>query len=132
MVTAEDEQIRFPVAKGLAIFDLGRPMFDQAGSRDERCARLATIAWSPLSAGFGQVTVKAGGTTFRAVDVAIDRLVTDATTARAVQPQPPGDLLRRPTALELVDDVAPQDVMPVQLAQPLAALPGAIWAVSGK
>jgi hypothetical protein len=36
VVTAEDQQIRFPMAKSLAIFDLGRPLRDGAGNRDER------------------------------------------------------------------------------------------------
>jgi hypothetical protein len=52
--------------------------------------------------------------------------MTDAVAVRAVQPQPLGDLLRRPAALELVDDVVPQDFLPAQLAQPLTTLPGAI------
>ena len=105
---------------------LRRPLGDGAGSRDEGCARLAAVTWSPLPAGFGQVTVKTGSSTFRPVDVPIDRLVTDGSAALAVQLQPPGDLLWRPAALELVDDVVPQDFVPAQLAQPLAALPGAI------
>jgi len=81
------------------------------------------------------MTVKVGGTTLRAIDEAIDCLVTDGSAAFSVQSQPPGDLLWRPAVLELVDDVVPQDFVLVQLAQPLAALPGVVlrreWVVSG-
>src|SRR6187397_483367 len=66
--------------------------------------------------------VKVGSTTLRAIDEAIDCLVTDGRAALSVQSQPTSDLLWRPAVLELVDDVPPQDFVPVQLAQPLLPL----------
>ena len=70
------------------------------------------------------MTIKASSTTLRAIDEAIDCLVTDGRAALSVQSQPTSDLLWRPAVLELVDDVPPQDFVPVQLAQPLPPLPG--------
>src|SRR6476646_897266 len=70
------------------------------------------------------MTIKASSTTLQAIDEAIDCLVTDGRAALSVQSQPTSDLLWRPAVLELVDDVPPQDFVPVQLAQPLPPLPG--------
>ncbi len=41
VLTPENQQIRFPVTEGLAIFNLGRPMLDRAVGWHEGSARFA-------------------------------------------------------------------------------------------
>ena len=122
VLAAEDQQIRLPVAEGLAILDLGRPVLDDAVGGDGRGARLAAVAWLAPATCLGQMAVEPGVSAFGTVDIAVDRLVADAVVARAFLLQPSGDLLGRPAALEPGDDVAAQDIVSAQLALPLAAL----------
>jgi hypothetical protein len=59
----KDQQIRFSIAKSLAIFDLGRPLLDRAVGRNEGSARFPAVTWSLLPTGFRQVIVEASDTT---------------------------------------------------------------------
>ena len=101
-------------------------MLDRALDWHEGSARLAAVTWSPLPAGFRQVTVKAGITAFGTIDVLVDGLVTDGASVLLVQPEPTGDLLRRPAALKPADDVAPQAFIAAEFLQALAPPPSEV------
>jgi hypothetical protein len=74
------------------------------------------------------VTVKAVLLALRAVDVAVDGLVTDGRPVIRLVPEAPGNLLRRPAGLEPLDHVRPQgvirDQLPVSLSAPVRQVMG--------
>ena len=53
VLAAEDQQIRLPMAEGLAILDLDRPVLDRTAGGNGRAARLAAVAWLAPAACLG-------------------------------------------------------------------------------
>src|SRR3954447_16777539 len=102
----EDQQVALPVAEGLPVADLRRPVLDPALARDRRGARPSTVAAAAPPARLRQVAVQAVPPALRAVDVPIDGLVADGSPViRLLLSQPSGDLLRRPAGLQALDHV---------------------------
>ena len=131
VLTAEDQQIRLPVPEGLAILDLGWLVLDRAAGGNGRAAWLTAVALLAPATCLGQMAMKPGLATFRAVDIAVDGLVADRATVAGFLPEPPGDLLGRPAAFQPSDDVVAQTEVSAQLALPLPALAGQVLGVSG-
>src|SRR3954451_1547616 len=74
---AEDQQVALPVAEGLAVVDLRRPVLDPALARDRRATGPAAVAAPTSPARLRQVAVEALLAALRGVDVAVDGLVAD-------------------------------------------------------
>src|SRR5689334_19381067 len=103
---AEDQQVGLPVAEGLPVADLRRPVLDPALVRDRRAARPAAVAAPTSPARLRQVAVEAVPPTFRPVDVAVARHVAvRRPDIRLFVLQPAGDLLGRPAGLQALGDV---------------------------
>src|SRR3954447_24489765 len=122
VLLAEDQQVALPVAEGLPIADLRRPVLDPALARDRGAARRPAVAGPAPPARLGQVAVEAVLAALGAVDVPVDGLVADRRPAvRRLPLQPPGDLLRRPAIPEPPDHVRPQVIVRGQLPTSLPA-----------
>src|SRR4051794_12383690 len=101
---AEDQQVALPVPEAVAVLDLRWTVLDPALARDRGAPRPSAVAGPAPPARLGQVAVEAVPPAFRAVDVAVDRLVADRGSAPFLF-QPSGDLLRRPAGLQALDHV---------------------------
>src|SRR5215218_9122234 len=86
---AEDQQVALPMPEGLPIADLGRSILDPALARDRGAAGLAAVAGPAPPARLRQVVEEAILPAFRAVDVAVDRLVADHGSLGFAEALPP-------------------------------------------
>src|SRR4051794_18365174 len=129
---AEDQQVALPVAEGLPVADLRRPVLDPALARDRGGARPAAVAAAAPPARLGQVTVEAVLAALGPVDVPVDGLVADGRPAVRFLLEPTGDLLRRPAGLQALGDVRAQPVVHDQLAPPLPASARQVLRVQGE
>src|SRR5215213_11546227 len=129
---AEDQQVALPVPEGLPIGDLGRSILDPALARDRGAARLAAVAGPAPPARLRQVVEEAILPAFRAIDVAVDRLVADGWSVRCLTREAAGDLLRRPTGLQPLDHVRAQALVGGQLPTSLPAPPRQVLRGQGK
>src|SRR5215210_1370263 len=121
VLLAEDQQVALPVAERVACPNLGRSVLDPALARDRGAAWPAAVARPAPPTCLRQVAEEAVLLALRAVDVAVDRLVTDGRPAIRLVPEAPGDLLRRPAGLQPLDHVLPQGVIGDQLPAPSSA-----------
>ena len=79
------------------------------------------IAWLPFLATTGQVTRQLLGPTFAAVDIRVDRLVADENWL-LIEIKTPGNLLWRPSDLQLSNDVSTQTIKADQFASTHASV----------
>jgi hypothetical protein len=114
MSALEHHQVALPMPKGRSLADLSWALCPCAFGRDEQTALTAGVAFATLPATSGQQPTELVGPV--AIDELIDRLVTDTALAVGVELQPASDLLRRPSFLQPVDDVAGQRCILMELA----------------
>lgn len=140
MLSPEDHQITFPVAKDGALFDPGWTVLDGALGRKHKALRPSRKARSSLPPPVGQVAGEFGRAAFAAVDMGVDRLVADGHRL-SFAAQPSCDLFRRPSGLQTVHDSIEERGQPDQLAPPRtprhglvlrhhAPVAGEIWQLS--
>src|SRR5689334_6752800 len=123
---AKDQQVGLPVAEGLPVADLRRPVLDPALARDRRAPRPSAVAAPAPAARLRQVAVEAVLPALRPVDVAVDRLVADRRPAVRLTSETPRDLLRRPAGLQALGHVRAQPLVGGQLATSLPASAGQV------
>ena len=110
---AELHQIALPMAEFLTLFHRFGPLVNRTPVFNRKAAVLK-IAPAPTCLGPGQIAVQLLGPDFRAIDVAIDRLVADAVIG-SLQLEPAGDLLWRPSHCKAVADIGTEQVQALQL-----------------
>ncbi|MNL54180.1 hypothetical protein D3C87_1774890 [compost metagenome] len=101
-----------------------RPLADTMACWKSTIARFSGAERTTLAARFRQVLIEAERIIFLAVNEPVDRFGGHANRAYSLRQQTPGDLLGRPSSLELTDDVGSQIRMASQLAQASSSLAG--------
>ena len=133
-VGAEEHQIGFPMPWGLAVSGGGRPLIQGAPEVDKGGGTAAPAAPpAPFPLGTGEV-VAPGAARFSAgglgVDEAVDGLMGNDRRA-PLQPEPAGDLLRRPALFEPGKHLGPQGGIPVEAGAAPAAGAGLLLSIAG-
>ena len=101
----KDEEVALPMPKSRSISNKIRTLGYAMRGWKHTVARFSGAQWTTFAARFRQILIEAKAIIFLAVNEAIDCLFTDADEAVSVQQKAPGDLLRRPACLQLVDDL---------------------------
>jgi len=106
-VFGEQHEVGFPVAGGLAIGDIGRPLGHGNTAFDEACGAAAAAAASALAARQQKAPGVILGPSDLGVNEAVDAFIADHRAA-GIPRHPTGHLLGRPAAAEPFQDGAAQ------------------------